>query len=283
MGSPGRHAARPITPRSAIATVLAVLVVFALGVLVAVPAHQASVERQNAIAQSQDLASKVLEVCHQGGETAAPLISIGACPLAQQVQSTPLAAAPISTPLTAQQVDSMIRAEIARSLPKVAVPVEGGAPASSGPAIAPGVAGQPDKGVDAGPAAPDNRYIQQQPPSTRDERPPLPSERQAPYRYPAPPYRYQRPRQATMTQPYPYQQPPYQRQVTVTEQAPPPPVTVTQQPPVTQTVTQPAPVTQTVEQPVQAAQPVAPAAPANQGTPLLNGVGGLLNGLGNGQ
>jgi len=88
-----------------------------------------------------------------------------------------------------------------------------------------------------------------------------------------------------MTQPYPYQQPPYQRQVTVTEQAPPPPVTVTQQPPVTQTVTQPAPVTQTVEQPVQAAQPMAPAAPAapaEGGTPLLNGVGGLLNGLGNG-
>lgn len=266
MGSPGRHAARPITPRSAIATVLAVLVVFALGVLIAVPAHEASVERQNAIAQSQDLASKVLEVCHQGGETAAPLISIGACPLAQQVQSTPLAAAPISTPLTTQQIDAMIRAEIARSLPKVAVPVEGGAPASSGPTSAPGVAGQPDKGVYAGPAAPDNRYLQQQPPPTRDERPPLPSERQAPYRYPAPPYRYQSP-----------------RQVTVTEQAPPPPVTVTQQPPVTQTVTQPAPVTQTVEQPVQAAQPVAPAAPANQGTPLLNGVGGLLNGLGNGQ
>jgi hypothetical protein len=256
----GQHAARPITPRSIIATGLAVIVVFALGLMIALPAHQA----YDAKAQGQDLAGKVLVVCQQGGDAAAPLNAIGACPLARQVQSTPEAAGTPSG-LTADEIQAMIREEVARQLPKtpqVITPVEGGAP-SPGPSVLPGAAGLPGESPAPGPAEPPNERIQstatEQAPPLRDQRPP------SQYGYPASQRQDdRRPPERTVTE-----RPP--APVTVTEQAPP---TVTQ----TVQAPAPAPVTQNVNQPEQAAQP----APANQGVPLLDGVGGLLNGLGNG-
>lgn len=145
MSGPGRHAARPITPRSVIATLLAGLVVFALGLAVALPARQA----YNAKAQSQELAGKVLEVCQQGGEAAAPLIAISACPLAQQVQSAPATVAESNGGLTTDQVQRMINDAIARqkSAPVQGVPpvpqIVGGAP--PGPPVPTGAAGPPGR------------------------------------------------------------------------------------------------------------------------------------------
>lgn len=75
------------------ATGLAVIGIVVIGLLVALPAYRAS----NTRAQGEDLANKVLSVCAQGGDAAAPLVALHACPLAKQVASsspTPEAVAP---------------------------------------------------------------------------------------------------------------------------------------------------------------------------------------------
>lgn len=267
-----------IRPRSA-ATGLAVLVVVTLGVIIAVPAQQdytqkqdAVAQKQDALAQSQDLAGKVLAVCQQGGEAAAPLITIGACPLAQQVRSAPLTA---SAPrgMSADQVQEMINEAIARQRQPTQTPPL--------PPFLPGVSGQPGREVVVipGPVQQPAPVIERIP-STADEQP-SPMRERSPSRYTSPRLTQQRYAPSYRGQPYdrPLQSYQYdearQPPVTVTQ---PPPVTVTQQPP--QTVVQQAPQT------VQAPAPPAPAQtveqPQQAGTPLLNGVGGLLNGLGNG-
>jgi hypothetical protein len=263
MAAPGQHAARPVTPRSVVATVLTVLVVLALGVSVALPAYQAYATKQ----QGQELAGKVLAVCGQGGDAAAPLVAIHACPLAQDLRATAqvAASAPVSG-VTPAEIQAMIKEEVARQLPRAvapAVPIEGGV--TPRPTGVPGVAGLPGDGSSPGPAElPPNEQIQ----STATERAPQLRDRQPPIQYGYPASRREGARH------------PPER--TVTEQ-PPAPVTVTEQAPPTVTQTAPAPVTRDVNQPEQAAQPAPqPAAPADQGVPLLDGVGGLLNGLGNG-
>ena len=225
--------------RPRLATGLVAVCILAAVVLVAAPAWQA----YDARTQGQQLASKVLTVCGQGGDAAAPLIAAGACPLARQVSST--APASPAQGVTSEQVQDMINEAIARQkaapAPPPAIMPEGGA--LPNPFIPPGVAGPPGREqYQPQPAPPEVR-------STEAARPP--------------PWQFQQPASARRT---------------VTEMAPPP-VTVTEPPPVTVTQTAaPAPITQTVEQPVQQ-----PAAPAQQpGVPLLNGVGGLLNGIGNG-
>jgi hypothetical protein len=261
MAAPGQHAARPVTPRSVVATALTVLVVLALGVSIGLPAYQAYSTKQ----QGQELAGKVLAVCGEGGDAAAPLIAIHACPLAQDLRATTQAAAsaPVSG-VTPAEIQAMIREEVARQMSRAPAPIAGGAlPRPTG---VPGVAGLPGESSSPGPAEPpSNEQVQ----STTTEQAPPTRERQPSIQYGYPSGARQGDRR-----------PPVR---TVTERAPAP-VTVTEQAPptVTQTVQAPAPapVTQDVNQPAQAAQP-APQAPADQGVPLLDGVGGLLNGLGN--
>lgn len=235
MSGPGRHAARPITPRSVVATVFAGVVVFALGLAVALPARQA----YTAKAQSQELASKVLEVCQQGGEAAAPLVAISACPLAQQVQSAPATVAESGNGLTASQVQRMINDAIARQksasvqqispVPQIVGPVAPGLPVPT-PAAIPRYRPAPEEQIQSTETARPMRHppIQFGYPASREDR--YPPERTVTAAPPA----------------------------TVTVTAPPAPA--------------PPPVVQTVDQP----------APTEQGVPLLNGVGGLLNGLGSG-
>lgn len=227
-----------ITPRSAAATGLAVVMVLAIGLSIALPAKRAYDAKLEAQARGQELASQVLTVCQQGGDIAAPLVAIKACPLAQQIQSASQAvAAPVNNnSLTPAQIQALVQREVARQMAKPA-PASGVLPtptpeaAPPGPAFAPPAAGRQGK----------ERAIEAEPrPTPRDPEPPTPTAREAPFRYPA-----------ERREP--------QRQVTVTEQAP-----------------EPAPVTQTVEQP----QPPVEQQPG--GTPLLNGLGGLLNGLGSG-
>lgn len=218
-----------ITPRSAAATGLAVVMVLAIGLSIALPAKRAYDAKLEAQARGQELASQVLTVCQQGGDIAAPLVAIKACPLAQQIQSASQAvAAPVNS-LTPAQIQALVQREVARQMAKPA-PASGALPTPT-PEAAPPAAGRQGK----------ERAIEAEPrPSPRDPEPPTPTAREAPFRYPA-----------ERREP--------QRQVTVTEQAP-----------------EPAPVTQTVEQP----QPPVEQQPG--GTPLLNGLGGLLNGLGSG-
>lgn len=263
MAAPGQHAARPVTPRSVVATVLTVLVVLALGVSVALPAYQAYATKQ----QGQELAGKVLAVCGQGGDAAAPLVAIHACPLAQDLRATTqvAASAPVSG-VTPAEIQAMIKEEVARQLPRataapeVVLPPEATAPIEGGvsprPTGVPGVAGLPGDSSYPGPAMPEQVQSTRSP-GAREQRPPLR------YGYP------------TSRQQGDYQRPPVR---TVTERAPAP-VTVTEQAPptVTQTAPAPAPVTQDVNQPAPQQAP----APADQGVSLLDGVGGLLNGLGN--
>jgi hypothetical protein len=212
--------------RSLPATGLAVVGIVVIGLLVALPAYRAYSTK----AQGQDLANKVLSVCAQGGDAAAPLVALHACPLAKQVaSSSPAQVQEVAPPVSSNQIQDMIHEEIARQLPKVVSP-----PPVTGPSFPPGVAGRPGR-------------EQYQPRSTEEAAPP-PRQFEYPAAQREPDRRYQE--QA------PEREPP----VTVTEQAPPPPVTQTVQAPVPPVVQQ--------------------AAPAQSGTPLLNGVGGLLNGLG---
>lgn len=261
MAAPGQHAARPVTPRSVVATVLTVLVVLALGVSIGLPAYQAYSTKQ----QGQELAGKVLAICGQGGDAAAPLVAIHACPLAQDLRATTqvAASAPVSG-VTPAEIQAMIREEIARQMSRAPAPMAGGV--SPRPTGVPGVAGLPGESSVPGPAEPppSNEQVQ----STTTEQAPPVRERQPSIQYDYPSSRRmdnRRPPVRTVTERAP-------APVTVTEQAPP---TVTQ----TVQAPAPAPVTQDVNQPQQAAPQ--PAAPADQGVPLLDGVGGLLNGLGN--
>lgn len=232
--------------RRTIATGLAVAIVFGAGLMVALPARQA----YDAKAQSQELAGKILAVCAQGGDAAAPLVAIKACPLAQQVQATTPVAA-ISNSMTADEIQALVREEIARQMPKN----PGGSPLN--PQNPPGAAGPPGREHDQQPA-PDYDVR-----STNEAQPPAFHSRVRP------PVQFQHPSSRRERQP----ENRYPPERTVVEQAPPP-VTVTSPPTATVTASPPAPVTQTVEQPVAPAQ--------QQGVPLLNGVGGLLNGLGSG-
>jgi hypothetical protein len=190
MASPER-APRSITPRSIVATVLSVLVVFALGLVVALPARQSFDAKQVAQTQGQDLASKVLAVCQEGGDGAAPLLAIGACPLAQQVRSTPLAAPPQGG-LTAEQVQALIKEEVARALRQPSKQQAGGPPGPLGP---PGVAGLPGRSTSPGPAEqqlpPDNRVIE--PPMVHEQAPTISQQ-------PAPRYPQQQPERAPQQQ-----------------------------------------------------------------------------------
>lgn len=173
------HTPRSLTPRSIVATVLSVLVVFALGLVVALPARESFDAKQVAQTQGQDLASKVLAVCQEGGDGAAPLLAIGACPLAQQVRSMPLAAPPQGG-LTAEQVQALIKEEVARALRQPSKQQAVGPPGPTGP---PGVAGLPGRSTTPGPEqqpAPDNRVIE--PPMVHEQAPNI-SEQPAP-RYP---------------------------------------------------------------------------------------------------
>jgi type II secretory pathway pseudopilin PulG len=214
-----------ITPRSAAATGLAVVMVLAVMLVVALPARQAFDAKQRAQNQNQELAEQVLIVCQQGGDTAAPLVAIKACPLAEAISSASQSA---PSGLTPAEIQALVQREVARQMatrpvmPTPEAAPEGGGP--PGPGLAPPVAGRPGR----------ERPIEVEPP--RAPEPPTPTAREAPYRYPD-------------------QRREPQREVTVTEQAPAPPA-VTEQAPA-----------QVAEQP---------------GTPLLNGVGGLLSGLGAG-
>jgi hypothetical protein len=247
-----------ITSRSLAATGLAVVGIFVIGLMVALPALQS----YNQKVDGQKLAGKVLAVCAQGGDAAAPLVALHACPLAQQVQSATPVVASSPAGLTHDEVQNMINETLARNKapapvapPPTTVPMmlpsEGGG--SRGPESPPGVAGQPGREPYQRPAP------EEQVRSTEENRPPpYRQDRGRPYQYD---YSSQRGEDHN----------PPER--TVTEQAPTP-VTVTEQAPPPTAVQAPAPVTQTVEQPQQA--------PAQNGTPLLNGLGGLLNGLGSG-
>lgn len=244
----GRHAQRAPVPRAGIATALVVLVLIGVGITVAVPAHQNYDQKEQAIAQSQELASKVLLICQEGGPNAAPLVAIQACPLAQQVHSTPIAA-PANT-LTSDQVQSLIRAEIARQLPRTTTaPVVGGV--APGPSVPPSVAGPSGRG-----SYPSTTTVTPPPPRTFFEHAPA---------------------RITITEP-----PPATRVFTRTREAPPPPVTQTviASPPVT--VTQPAPVTVTQQAPAPIQEPAEQQIPqpttVNQGG-LLPAVNTLLSGL----
>ena len=256
-------ATRPIvTSRSLAATGLAVVGIFIIGLMVALPAFTA----YNQKVDGQKLAGKVLAVCAQGGDAAAPLVALHACPLAQQVQSATPVATSSPTGLTHDEVQNMINETLARQKAPVAavppsgvpmlLPPEGGG--SRGPESPPGVAGQPGREPYQRPAP------EEQVRSTLENRPPRQDERH-PYQFD---YSGQRDQNQRGGDRYPPER-------TVTEQAPPAPVTVTEQAPPPTTVQAPAPVTQTVEQPQ-------PAQQQQNGTPLLNGLGGLLNGLGSG-
>lgn len=194
--------------------------------------------------QGQKLANEVLALCGLGGDAAAPLVAAGACPLARQVSASTVPAAQGVTP---EQVQVMINEAIARQKappPPVIMP-DGGGPLN--PSVPPGAAGPPGREQYTPQPAPEEQRVQ----STEEARPPRP------------PRQFQLPSSDRGVE----RRPP--ERTTVTEAAPSP-ATVTEQAPVTETVQAPAPAAPVVEQPQQ------------QGVPLLNGVGGLLNGLGNG-